>query len=93
MVKLGDYEQQEWAAGRPYLSFNAETGEGVYRHPAGLVEITVFSHGSIRVTCLRAIRQGRTIMRRWETIWPERTLSRLCREFIEEVSAPPQGEK
>lgn len=90
MVKLGDYEQQNWAVGRPHLSLNSETGEGVYRHPAGLVEITLVSHGPMRITHLKVHHQGRSISRRWETIWPERTIARLCREFIEDVIAQPQ---
>ncbi|MGK2286908.1 hypothetical protein [Pedomonas sp. V897] len=92
MVKLGDYEQSDWAVGRTYLSYDADRGKGVYRHPLGLVQVDTIAASPIRATCLRLIHEGREYSRRWEAIWGERTIARLCREFIEEVTAPPGSE-
>ena len=90
MVRLGDYEQSDWAVGRAYLSYDADRGEGVYRHPLGLVQVDTIAASPIRATYLRLIHEGREYSRRWGVVWGERTIARLCREFIEDVIVQPQ---
>lgn len=85
---MSDYEQAEWTANRSYLCMGARRGcyrEGVFRHPAGLVE--VYEHtGSNPVLSLRFRCRGRDYIRRWATNWTDKTIARLAREMIEELS-------
>lgn len=90
MVKLSNYEQADWAATRTFLLYDPVIGRGIYHHPAGFARVYTVAGEVLRLTCIRFIHNGRVYSRRWETVWGERTIARLCREFIEEVADKPQ---
>lgn len=89
-IRMTDFEQAEWACGRPYLSAGLWQGERhkyrmpTYRHDLGVVEIYEQT-GPYPMTNMRFRRAGRDHCRTWRTTWGDRTLSRLAREFLEDV--------
>jgi hypothetical protein len=86
-VKMTDFDEWDWSPGaRGYLSMHEWRGayrEGVYRHPAGLVEVYECL-GDKGYLSLRLRWKGRDYCRSWKTVWGDKTIARLAREFIEE---------
>jgi hypothetical protein len=84
---MDDFEESEWACGRPYLSVGRWQYDGgyrnhVYRHPLGLVEIYE-QVGNNPILTMRFQREGRAYGRTWRRVFGQKTIARLAREFIE----------
>lgn len=60
---------------------------GLYRGPLGMVEVWTFQvlPRPNQWTTLETIHDGRTYRRRWRRAWGRKTLTRLCREFLEDL--------
>lgn len=90
MIRMTDFEDYDWSVyARGYLSMGRWEGEsgvyrqGLYRHPAGLVEVYEQIGARPRVS-LRFRWKGRDFCRSWETTWGDKTIARLSRELIED---------
>lgn len=88
-ISTKDFTEERYAMSRGYLSMqNGKEGfrRGQYHHPQGIVQVyeTITFRGER--TSLYLTRNGLAISREWQTAWGDRTISRLAREFIEEVS-------
>ncbi len=83
-MSLANYEEYGWAIGRGGLSISDPDDNGfrtgVYRHRLGLVEVDL-GYGW---TSIAVIRGGRSVRRRWPRELGLRTISRLCREMMED---------
>lgn len=90
-VRMGDFDQHDWSTGRSYLSMGCWQGDnksyrqGVYRSPVGLVEVYE-QVGDRGHTSLRLMHAGRDYCRSWKTVWGDKTIARLAREFVEEIA-------
>lgn len=86
---MTDFTATDYAV-LPYLSMN--DGAGVYSSPHGHVQVLVQQPercGKYRYhgfTGLGFIRNGRAYHRTWDRAWPLRTISRLAREFADDVA-------
>lgn len=89
-ITTQDFEENVYTVSRSYLSMsNPEVGgwrEGHFHHPEGLVRVFEAKSPRLNVTSMFFIHQGFSHQRRWETIWGQKTLARLAREFVEEVT-------
>ncbi len=89
-MKTGDFEAYSWRVSRPYLQkgsweHNDTHRTSLYRHPAGVVEVDEYLHGQ-PIVAMRLVHKGICHCRRWEAMWGDKTLARLAREFIEEIT-------
>lgn len=87
--KTEQFEDYGYKAGRPYLAkgewqYGGTNRSSTYRHPLGLVEVDEYTHNPI--TALGFYWQGHVYRRRWEHSFGDKTLARLAREFVEEIT-------
>lgn len=89
-LTMQDYEENVFTVSRSYLSMhNREAGgwrEGVFNHPQGLVRVFEANTPRHRATSMFFVHNGFSHHRKWETTWGDRTIARLAREFVEEVT-------
>jgi hypothetical protein len=88
-VTMRDFEDWGWKVSSSYLSMGRTEGsqrEGVYMHPECIFRVFEI-YGNRPITSMFFILDGHSYHRRWETIWGDKTLARLAREFIEEVTS------
>jgi hypothetical protein len=89
-VRTTDFTEYEFGSGRSYLSMGCWQGpdrtyrQGLFRAAPGLIEIYEQT-GAHPMTNMRFRHAGRDYGRCWRTVWGEKTLARLAREFMEEV--------
>jgi hypothetical protein len=88
---MKDFESYDWSVyGRGYLSMGRWEGDdgtyrhGLYRHPAGLVEVYE-QVGDRPHVSMRFRWKGRDYSRDWKTSWGDKTIARLAREMIEDT--------
>lgn len=84
---LAAFEEANWASGKRGWLSELTDNAGVYRHPLGLAEWAT-GHGW---TWIGTICDGRVISRRWPRGLGRRTISRLCREMLEDLCEAPAG--
>lgn len=91
-VKLTDFEQQEWALGRTWLSMDiwqGDTRRGSFRSAHGFVDVFTSRNPRWRVTAIEYLHEGVSYSRRWKALFGDRTIARLARELVEDVIAAP----
>lgn len=98
-VKMDDYEESDWSVDkRGWLTMRewnlggggARSREGTFWHEIGNMTIYQFEattqSGDWRATTsIHVSHNGRTYYRRWDRVWPNNTLSRLCRRFAADL--------
>lgn len=86
---MHDFEEDRYKVSRSYLSMNERGAggwrEGHFQHPEGLVRVFEARIPRFAMTSMFFIRQGHSHQRRWNTVWGDKTLARLAREFVEDV--------
>ena len=84
MTRLGDYEARAWTAPRGRLEMT-EHGRGystgVFINRLGVVRVCQFT----TVTALYLVRGGIEYQRCWDRRWGRKTISRLAREYLEDM--------
>jgi hypothetical protein len=91
MTPTRDFEDYDYMSGRPYLCIgtwehNDTHRSSTYRHPLGVVEVDEYISGK-PILAFGFNWQGRTYRRRWEHSFGDKTIARLAREFVEEITA------
>lgn len=90
-MSMTDFEEYDWAAGPPYLSVGAWQGENrdyrehTYRHPRGVVEVYQ-QIGVYPLVNMRFRHKGRDHVRTWRAHWGDKTIARLARELVEDIT-------
>lgn len=88
-VTTEDYSDFDYVPWRGYLSLpetktpRGSFWNGTYTHRLGLVEV----YRQEDLTALRAVVDGRLHNRHWRCFWSDKTISMLCRRFLEELHA------
>lgn len=89
-VRTRNFERHEWPVGRSYLTpmrpDGAYSANGVFIHPKGFARVFTFKGEKTQESHVIFIHEGRRYSRRWRQAWGDRTLARLAREMIEEVT-------
>jgi len=83
MTRLDEFESYDHAVYPGLALTRNDYGytTGAYVHPLGIVRVVRFS----TVTSLYLVRAKREYQRRWERYWGDKTISRLAREFLEDM--------
>lgn len=89
-VRMDDYEEYDYAMhDRGWLAIEdweaSEARYGTFHYKNGDMRIYQQRHPS--VTRIRATSRGRTYNRVWRKVWTDNTLSRLCRQFADDLEA------
>lgn len=93
-ITMQDFEEYDYKLSRSYLSMgkrddsdsgNAWWREGIFNHPECIGRVYESSTPRFQVTSIFFVLGGRSYHRRWETVWGDKTLARLAREFIEDI--------
>jgi hypothetical protein len=87
-ISTADFSASSWSVGRGYLRLHRH-GDlssgyywmGEYIHPRGVV--TVYRQDNF--TRMDLLVGGRLCSRSWARRWGDKTISRLAREFVEDV--------
>lgn len=79
--QFDQYENKRTLGGL-HLTHDGKVRHGVYENADGMVRVYQFPG----VTALFFIREGVETVRRWNRLWERKTVSRLAREFLEEMT-------
>lgn len=89
-ISTRDFTEERFALSRGYLSMQqGKNGfrRGQYHHPEGIVQVYESDTFRGTRTSLYMTRNGLAVSRNWQTLWGDRTISRLAREFIEDITS------
>jgi hypothetical protein len=87
-ISTQDFTEERFAMSRGYLSMQSGKDgfrRGQYHHPEGIVQVYESITFRGERTSLYLTRNGLAVSRNWQTAWGDRTISRLAREFIEDI--------